>query len=226
MLLKRVKNKGLIRDFTSRNGLAQAHRQLFQQVCQQLPEQNRRVCAMSSAGSGEGRSTLAINLARIAAKETSAPVLLIDADTEAPALYKVFDLSPGPGLSDVVADQATIDEALRPTGDSGVTILTHGNEPLGAVTLAESEKVATLLESLRSRFGWVFVDTAPLLNVPGAAAFARRADGVILAVRWSSTRAQLITQAGDKLDTAGANTLGVVLTQRCFVIPSYIYRRL
>ncbi len=118
MLRRRGKNKGLIRDFSSRNGLAQAHRQLFQQLSQQLPEATGRICAISSASSGEGRSTLALNLAHTAARESNKPVLLIDADTEAPSLHSAFDLSPGPGLSDVATGKAEIDGVYSRNGFS------------------------------------------------------------------------------------------------------------
>lgn len=226
MLRWRPKNKGLIHNFDTRNGLVDAYHQLFQQLCQELHDRRSRFCAIASAGPGEGRSTVAINLASVAAGEAKAEVLLIDADTESPSLHKPYDLTAGPGLSDLIAGEVDIDGAIRPAGKAGVKIITGGDAPLSTVTLAESEKVEPLLDQLRSRFAWIFADTAPLLTAPGSARFDRMADGVLLAVRWSSTRVQLVNQAAEKLEAVGANTLGVVLTQRHFVIPSYVYRRL
>lgn len=226
MLHGRVRNRGIIQHNGRADKLAQAHRQVFQQLCQRLPDPHRRICAIASAAEAEGRSSLAINLAATAARDTSSAVLLLDADAESPSLHKPFNLSPGPGLSEVLSGAAKLDEALRKTNIDNVTILSAGEAPLNAVALEESDKVTQLLEGLRSRFAWVFVDTAPLLTVPGTAAFCRRVDGVLLAVRWSSTRAQLVTQAVEELDSVQARPLGVVLTQRHFAIPPYVYRRL
>jgi Mrp family chromosome partitioning ATPase len=226
MLRKRETKQGLIRSFDPDDALAHAYHRLFQQLCQELPDPQRRFCAIVSAGPQEDRSTVAINLASVAARATQAPVLLIDADTATPSLHQRFDLSATPGLSELVAGSVECDAAFRKVGDQGVSILTCGGAPLSAVSLAESAGVLALLDQLRTRFGWIFADTAPLLTTPGPALFSRRADGVLLAVRCSSTRAPLVTKAVEKLNEAHANTLGVILTQRRFVIPRYVYKRL
>lgn len=223
---KRIQ-RGLIREFESRNGLTHAYRSVFHELCRALDEPGKRVCAISSAEPGEGRSAAAINLAALAANETGESVLLVDADSEAPSLHTAFDLPAGPGLAEVVRDGMALEQAVRPAGaHRGLSILTCGSEPLSAVTLAESVRVGELIGALRGQYGWVFLDTSPLLVSPGAARLDARADGVVIAVRWSSTRAQLVQQASEKLEAAGARILGVVLTQRHFVIPSYVYRRL
>ncbi len=226
MLKRRIPNKGLIRDFAGRNGLAQAYRQVFQQLCGELHEPGRRACAIASAGHEEGRSSLAINLAEIAARETDGAVLLIDGDTENATLHQPFGAQASPGLSDVISGDVEPKSAIQSVGENGLRLLSCGSSPVSAVTLSESERVGTLLDEIRKQFAWVFIDTAPLLTEPGMAGFASRADGVLLAVRWAGTRSQLVTAAVDKLDAADARSVGVVLTQRSFVIPSYIYRRL
>jgi capsular exopolysaccharide synthesis family protein len=226
MLGWRARNKGLIRNHKQGTRLVCAYQELFQQLCQELQDPERRFCVVASAARGEGRSTVAINLATVAARETNTPALLIDADTDSPSLHKPFRMSPGPGLADLIAGEASLDDVIRPAGDEGVMIITGGDAPLSPVVLAESKQLDTFIQELRPRFGWIFADTAPLLNAPGMAKFDRRADGVLLAVRWSHTRLQLVTQAMEKLDTTQAKTLGVVLTQRHYTIPSYVYRRL
>lgn len=226
VLRKRKTQPGLIRSFDPEDGLTRAYHRLFQQLCLELPDPQRRLCAIVSAGPQEDRSTVAINLASIAARSTQGPVLLMDADTASPSLHRRFDLSPAPGLSDLVAGTTDWDGAIRKVGDQGVSILTCGGAPLNAVALSESAGVLSLLDQLRPRFGWIFADTAPLLTTPGTALFSRRADGVLLAVRCSSTRAPLVIKAVEKLNEAQANTLGVVLTQRRFIIPRYVYNRL
>ena len=226
MLRKRATAQGLIRSFDPYDSLAHAYHRLFQQLCQALPDPQRRFCAIVSAVAQEDRSALATNLAMISARTTQTSVLLMDADTASPSLHRQFDLSADPGLSDLVAGAAEFEAAIRKVGDKGVSVLTCGSAPLSAVTLAESADVLALLDRLRTRFSWVFADTAPLLTTPGTALFSRRADGVLLAVRSAATRAPLVTKVVEKLEEAHANILGVVLTQRRFVIPRYVYKRL
>lgn len=225
MLGRRLKNAGLISENDGRGALTDAHRRLFERLCEELPSQ-RRFCAITSAGRQEGRSTLAVNLAITAARESGGPVLLIDADTESPSLHNPFGLTPGPGLSEVLSGDGSAGDQIRPTGIEGLQILTSGDRPPGAIALAESPKIDAFLSHVRSRFGWILADTAALMAAPAVALFLRRADAVVLAVRSGSTRVQLLNQAVAQLDHCGANTLGIVLTQRRFVIPAYVYRRL
>jgi capsular exopolysaccharide synthesis family protein len=227
MLSWRAKNQGIIRKYEGGNGLVHSHRQILQELSSALSDTTSRTVSLASASAREGRSTLAINLALVAAKETDSPVMLIDADTENPSLHKPFSLTPGPGIAEVIRGEADLDAAIRPVPDvRNVDILTTGKDSLGATTMAESDEISKLIDELRKRYKWIFADTAPVLTTPGAAMFHRRVDGVVMAVRWSSTRAQLVSQATDKLEDADVRVLGAVLTQRHFVIPSYVYRRL
>ena len=150
MLRKRDTQQGLIRSFDPDDVLANAYHRLFQPLCQELPDPQRRFCAIVSASRQEGRSTVAVNLAGVAARATQAPVLLIDADTASPSLHRRFVLSAAPGLSDLVTGSAECDAAVRRVGEQGVSILTCGSAPLSTVALAESVRIPALLDQATS----------------------------------------------------------------------------
>lgn len=226
MLGRRLRNPGLLLDGAGRPNLVRAHLQILQRLCQDLSAPARRVCVVCSAAAREGRSTLATNLAYLAAREMREPVLLIDADTQSPTLHHPLGLTQEPGLSAALSHPSTLADLVQTTRFERLSLLAAGGDPLGGVALAEARPIIALLEEAAQRFAWVFVDTAPLTDVPAVAAFARRGAGVLLAVRSGVTRVQLLRQAVAKLDGASAQILGIVLTQRRFAIPQYVYRRL
>jgi len=207
--------------------LRRACGQILERAVQLLPDTRRRVCVVASPTAREGRTSLALNLASIAGAGAQARVLVVDADSRAPRIHDLVGLSSGPGLSDVLTGAARLDEALRPLDEAGrISALTVGARGLDPTSLSDADALRALIDELRSRFDWTFVDTAPLLAAPSAAVLARLSDGVIYAARYGRTRGRIAEQGLALLEEAGARTLGVVLTQRRFPIPSFIYNRL
>lgn len=217
----------LPRDSGGNPRLRRACGQVLERAVQLLPDTQRRICVIASPGAREGRTSLALNLASVAGGATRASVLVVDADSRAPRVHDLLGLSRGPGLSDVLTGAAELTGAVRPLDDAGkVSALTVGSNGLDPTSLSDAKAVQSLIDDLRSRFEWVFVDTAPLLTAPSGAVLARLSDGVIYAARYGRTRGRIAEQGLSLLEEAGARTLGVVLTQRHFPIPSFIYNRL
>lgn len=226
MSLVRRTSRGLLRDGSRSPELQQACRQILERVVQLLPDLERRICLIASPTAHEGRTSLALNLATVAAGAARASVLVIDADSAAPRLHEALGLSRGPGLSDVLAGGAKCTDVVRPIGEGRLHALTVGSADLDPTALSDAQSLRRLFDELRTRYTWIFVDTAPLIAAPTGAVVARHVDGVLYAVRYGRTRGLIAAQGLALLDEAGARTLGVVITQRCFVIPSYVYRRL
>lgn len=170
-----------------------------------------RCILITSATGGEGKTTLAAQLAgRCASAGLS--TLLIDADLRRPMLAKLLDVPEQPGLTDVLAGEVEPEAALVVIGNAGGFHLlpagAPGHEP---GRLLGSPGLGQLVSRLRQTFDVVIIDTPPVLPVPDALQLGRWADGVVLATRHDASRFQFVEQANRMLSTAGIPVLGVVV---------------
>ncbi|GAO77588.1 MULTISPECIES: polysaccharide biosynthesis tyrosine autokinase [unclassified Sphingopyxis] len=169
-----------------------------------------RVVAITSAVPGEGKTTTAMGLARAVAA-AGGKVLLIDADARRRASSRQFTDGVTLGLDEVLAGQATLDQAIVKDSLSGAFLLPQRIDSKG-VGLTESPRLAELIEQVRERYDLVILDTPPVLPVDEARVIASMADGVVLLVRWRKTPSKAVSVALRRLYDVHAEMLGAVLT--------------
>ncbi len=170
----------------------------------------RQVLLITSSEPGEGKSSLAANLAF--AMGQLQRVLLIDADLRRATLARNFGFPPGtPGLTNVLTGGATLESAIRRV--DGVDLLGAGTVPPNPQELLASPRFAELLKSLRGRYDRILIDSPPTQAVSDAAVLTGITDGVIYVVRADHTVAPLARDGIGQLLQAGARVLGVVLNR-------------
>jgi len=167
-----------------------------------------RSTTVTSALSGDGKSTTAVNLATAAA-ERAQRVLLIDADLRRPSVAEYLGIDGGVGLTNVLLGSATPAEAIQRVGS--VDVLPSGMLPPNVTQLVTSAAMARLFEELLLRYDFVVVDAPPLLPVVDALTFAKLTDGALLVARQRVTRRKQFALALESLQNVGATVLGVVL---------------
>jgi receptor protein-tyrosine kinase len=170
-----------------------------------------RVIAVSSAVSGEGRTTVAANLAVVMA-QAGRSVLVIDGDLRRPGLTAALGVADGPHLAEVLTGSVDVDDAIRPAGELGFSVLPAGPPLADPGQLLASELLGPLIEKLRGSYDAVLIDTPPLLPVADAVHLATVADGVLLCVRFRSTHEAELGLARNILHRVGARILGVTVT--------------
>ncbi|MGW0433566.1 polysaccharide biosynthesis tyrosine autokinase [Micromonospora sp. NPDC003197] len=180
------------------------------------------VIAVTSAVQGEGKSTMACNLAIVLA-EAGWRVLLIDADLRRPRVASYLGMPTGVGLTDVLIGEAEINDAVRPWGDRSLLVLPAGSIPPNPSELLGSKGMADLLLSLRDSADIVIIDTAPLLAVTDGVVVAVQADGALLVTRAGKTSRAQVTAATQALSSVAARLLGCVLNM-AKVPPSEAYQ--
>jgi capsular exopolysaccharide synthesis family protein len=168
------------------------------------------VVMVTSAVAGEGKTTVALNLAATYARGGSA-TLLVEADLRNPSLHRVFGGDGFPGLAPALLGEVPLQEATLETDVDNLTVLLAGAVPPNPVELLDSGAMAELVGRLRERYEILVLDTPPLLPVADSAALARHADAVIVVARARMTQTKWIAEAGRILDRAGAPLLGVLL---------------
>jgi capsular exopolysaccharide synthesis family protein len=169
-----------------------------------------RVVAITSAVPGEGKTTTAMGLARAMAAAGS-KVLLIDADARRRASSRQFADNVKLGLDEVLAGEATLEQAIVKDSLSEAFLLPQRLDSKG-IGLTESPRLAELIEQVRERYDLVILDTPPVLPVDEARVIASMADGVVFLVRWRKTPSKAASVALRRLYDVHAEMLGVVLT--------------
>jgi capsular exopolysaccharide synthesis family protein len=173
-----------------------------------------RVIVVTSALPGEGKTTVACNLA-IALAEISKSALLIDADMRCPRIHSIFNLPNEFGLADVLVqqadDEASLTAAIRPTSAPNLFALPSGHCPESVFSLMYSERTSELLERVRHRFDYVIVDAPPCLQFADARLLARQADGAVLVVRANHAEKKTAFAAAQRLIFDGGKVLGTIL---------------
>lgn len=169
----------------------------------------RRVLITSTVA-GEGKTTVAVNLAASIAA-TNVPVLLIDADLRRPTFKKYFPNMVGPGLSEVLSGRANLGDVINKTNIPNLSIVASGELPPNPSELLGSQRMAELLDLAATLAEVIVLDTAPALSVADATALGPMSDGVVLVVRAGTTNADNALGVVKSFERHGARVLGVAL---------------
>jgi capsular exopolysaccharide synthesis family protein len=189
---------------------AEAYRGVRTSLYFSTQDQRHQVIQITSPGKGDGKTTMAANLA-VSIAQSGKAVLVVDADFRRPRQHRVFGLSAGLGLASVMEGAAAPEDAIQSTVVPNLWLLPCGPRPANPAELLTSPRFEELLDGLRQRYDFVLIDTPPLLAVSDPSVVAPRADGVLLAIRVSKNGRPQAERAKEMLSTLGANILGVVV---------------
>jgi capsular exopolysaccharide synthesis family protein len=171
-----------------------------------------RVIVVTSPLPGDGKSTIACNLALTLA-EGGKTVVLVDGDLRRSTVAETMGLPGGAGLTDVLAGRVGIAEVLQRTARwPNMFVLTAGSTPPNPSEVLGSERMHKLVQDL-AKHATVIIDAPPLLPVTDGAVLTRQADGAVLVVSVGKTTYELLDKAVDTLAKAGGRALGVVLNR-------------
>lgn len=171
-----------------------------------------RVLAVSSALPGEGKTMLTAMLGHTAANAGMRTVI-VDCDIILRGLSRLIDVREGPGLRELVARQASLEEVLYPTNCPNLSILPITSPADAGERLTGSAAIHATVAQLRERFDVVLLDCAPLLAIAESREIAALADGVVLVAHWRKTSADAVRAAAKLIPARLASYVGVVLSQ-------------
>jgi len=120
-----------------------------------------------------------------------------------------LDLDAGPGLADVLAGDATLDQALVYLPDYRLTVLPAGKAPQFPTELLGSAAMRRSLDTLRARFDRILIDLPAVTPLADVSTVAPLADGIVMVVRAGVTQRPALDQALEAFDED--KVLGIVL---------------
>lgn len=166
---------------------------------------------VSSSVPGDGKSTVAYNLAKIAST-MGKRVLLVDTDLRRPQVHKISELNNLWGLSNLISSNMDAKQVIQemPTINN-LSVITSGPIPPDPGRLLSSEKMRQLMEYFHKSFDLVIYDSPPILGLVDVRLIAPHTNGLILVARMNQTDKSALLQVQDSLKTYPINVLGLVV---------------
>jgi len=174
-----------------------------------------RVIVVTSANPGEGKTTVACNLA-LALAEIGDSVLLIDSDLRRPRLHEIFGFHNRWGLTDLLKGKAApsgCEALVYKTSFRNLSLLPSGTLTSNVSALLHSQRAFDLFYRMREEFDTVVIDSPPMLQMPDARVLARYSDGVVLVVHAARTAREEAAAVSRRLSDDGTRVLGTILNQ-------------
>jgi capsular exopolysaccharide synthesis family protein len=164
---------------------------------------------ITSATPGEGKTTIAANLA-ITLAFSGAKTLLVDADLRLGRIAKAFQIESEVGLSDVLRQRTHWREVIVPTSTPNLSILPRGKTLPHPAEHFLGKVTDQFLQEVYAEFDYVIFDSPPVMAADDVLSLAPKIDGTIFVVRFSTSSARRSRTAIGLLVQRQANLLGVV----------------
>jgi len=166
----------------------------------------------TSASPGEGKTTIAINMARLLAR-SGLRVVLVDADVRGGGMNRLLGSQNQPGVLDYLRGEATAEAIVHPTEFEGLSLVPGGTHNEHSEGLFLRPKLAELIQELRENRDFVILDGAPILASDDTALLAPFADAIFLVTRPFYTHSHLVRQALDMLYQRQAKHVSIILNR-------------
>jgi polysaccharide biosynthesis transport protein len=198
-------------DGSPHNTLAEAIDATRVMLLRFVQSESLQVVMITSANSGEGKTSLSAHLAASLA-QANYRTLLIDGDLRNPVLQQVFGVDITPGFCEILREEATTEEAVRSTSVDGLSIIPAGRWSIRASRALGRDGVAgRVLRQFREQFDFVVIDSSPVLPVVDPLLIGQLADGTILSVLRDISRMPNVYAAHQRLTAVGVRVLGAVV---------------
>jgi capsular exopolysaccharide synthesis family protein len=191
--------------------IAEQFRAIRSKLTQREEQGPLRTIGITSPASGDGKSVTAANLALAMAQELQRSVVLIDGDLRTPGVHGLFATERGPGVTEVLSGEATLDDALIHLPEFRLTLLPAGGTADYPTELLGSTSMRRMLDALSARFDRILLDLPPALPLADVGTLAPHLDGVLMVVRAGFTQRPALDQALGVFDEQ--KVLGVVLNE-------------
>lgn len=171
-----------------------------------------RTVAVTASRPGDGKTTIAMNLARTAAL-CGEKVLLLDCDVRMRGVAQLFGVETEPGLTELLTGEAELQAVIRRDPLTPMSYIPAGAVGIAAAGLFMSEAMMRLLQKLRDSYDLVLLDAPPAVAIADTRLIAQVAEATLFCARWRRTKREVARNAIEWLEEAQASVVGVVMTR-------------
>lgn len=187
----------------------EAYKSLRTNVAFSIAGGDSKCIGVTSPNRGDGKSSVAVNLA-ISFAQIGKKVVLVDCDMRLPTVAHKLGIKRNPGLSDYLVGEKSINECIFSVSKLGFAVVPAGNIPPDPTTLLESKEMRELLGVLRNYYDYIIVDLPPVLPVPDAMILSKHIDGYLIVVKSGTAEYRNVSDALKQLQFADSNIIGFV----------------
>lgn len=166
---------------------------------------------VTSAEMNEGKTTTICNLAKCFGELDDTKVILIDCDFKKRGVSRKLGIGNPFGVSDIVFGNKKLDECIQKVED--IDVLPSGGVPNNTSMLLNSKVMKNLVNELREKYDYVFIDSPPICRLNDACIIAQYVDGTVLVNASKEIDSKVAKLTLEKLKKVGANVIGVVLNK-------------
>jgi receptor protein-tyrosine kinase len=170
----------------------------------------RKIILVTSSTQGEGKTTVATNLA-VALSRLSHKTSLIDGDLRRPAVHRSFRLPNSSGLTTAIVAVGAAPLSMVVHVSESLAVMTSGPVPPNPGEVLASQRLTSILEQLSAEFDVVIVDCPPMAGIGDTALWFGRADGVILVLAHGNSHSRSLKRSLADVTGRGTPLLGTVL---------------
>ncbi|ULA65085.1 MAG: Putative Lipopolysaccharide biosynthesis protein [Nitrospira sp.] len=192
-----------------RSPVAEQYRVAATRIGLMAGQQESTVIVMASALMGEGKTSTALNLAHVLARDLNKKTVLVDCDLKRPMVHAYAGMELGVGLSEVLLGEKQFEECLEYHEQLGIWILPAGIIQSGIAALTHVDRLSKLISNLREKFECIVLDAPPLLPVAESLLIVRMADVVAQVIRARTTPRDAVMNAMKMVGQERA--MGVIL---------------
>jgi len=186
-------------------------------------QDSSRLFAVTSSVPGEGKSTVACNVA-VALARAGSRVLLVDADLRRGTQHKLFSVPQEPGLSSYLQGGTdTVSSMVATTDVDNLALMPSGAPMQNPIPFLHAERFNALLRDLRGWYEYVILDLPPVKSAADALIVAPLADALVLVTASGETRKDDVTYTKRMIRSVKAKLCGCVLTKARVRSGGYYY---
>jgi capsular exopolysaccharide synthesis family protein len=218
-------NKTVLLTRESSFSVQEAFKSLRTNISFSIPGNKCKCIGIVSSNRGDGKSTIALNLA-ISLGQINKRVLLIDCDMRLPTVARNLGVVAKPGLSDyLVGDETAARIPIRTIDEKGIDVITSGAIPPDSTILLESEQMTALVERLKEEYDYIIFDLPPITIVSDALILSKHVDGYLIVVRHNTSEYSKINETIRYMQLADCKILGFVYNGKGEEKKYYKYRK-
>ncbi len=196
-----------------KSSVAEAFRGLRTAIHFSSYKRDSKVMMITSSFPGEGKTTIAANLALTFAQAGNR-VVMVDCDLRRPSLNTIFDQARIPGVTEVLAGDVSLDDALHVTDIPNISLLTAGTIPPNPAELLCSEPMRNLLQTLRDTYDIVLIDAPPVIPVTDAPLLTALTDMAVVVIEAGRIPTKAAQRMKELLQSVQAPVAGFVINDR------------
>lgn len=219
----------LVSHYNPKSTMAEAFRALRTNIHFGMMDKGYKSLMVTSSVSGEGKTTIAVNLA-VSMAQIGLKTLLVESDLRKPRISKLFGIEREPGLTDVVLRRDDLDSAIRTMSDLMMGTMAsdafrtdniHGIEYLNILTAGKhehnpSEIIASklmdkLISDLEERYDLIIFDSAPVIQATDSTVLGVKVDTVVLVYYQGKISRGTLRRAKSQMEMLKSDVLGVVI---------------